>query len=197
MPLIKLNLFTTSTRVDVASVRILPRVPVLGVGEQLRLQAQATDRLGSSLPGRLVTWASSHAEVAVVESDGRLRGIGPGTARISASIGAGFASFEVKVSPVALAAIRIEPGALVLRAGESAHLKAIVQGVRCGLLPGFPIEWVSSDPAIASVNADGEVAGLRFGNARIAASAGGRRATVPVDVRPAVTTSGVRNRGGS
>ncbi len=185
------------TRVDVAAVRILPRVSVLGVGEEITLLVQATDQLGSSLPGRLVTWASSHVEVAVVESDGTLRGIGPGSARISASIGAGLASFEVKVSPVAPAVIRIEPGALVLRAGESAHLKAIVQGVRGGLLPGFPIEWVSSEPAIATVDAAGTVIGLRFGNARIAANAGGRRATVPVEVRPSVRTSGVRPRGGS
>jgi serine/threonine-protein kinase len=185
------------TRVDVASVRILPRASVLGVGEEMRLQAQATDRLGSSLPGRVVTWASSHTEVAVVEPDGRLCGIGPGTARISASIGAGLASFEVKISPVAPAAIRIEPSALVLLAGELAQLKASVQSVRGGLLPGFPIEWVSSEPTIAIVDAVGMVTGLRFGNARIAASAGGRRATVPVEVRPTVTTSGSRNRGGA
>jgi len=56
------------------------------------------------------------------------------------------------------------------------------------LLPGFPIEWVSSDPAVATVDAGGVVSGLRFGTARIAASASGRRATVPVEVRPAVTT---------
>ncbi len=185
------------TRVDVASVRILPQISVLGVGEELRLQTQAADRLGSSLPGRLVTWASSHAEVAVVESDGRLRGIGPGSARISASIGAGLASFEIKVTPVALAAIRIEPVALVLRAGEVAQLKAIIQSAHGGLLPGFPVEWVSSDPAIATVDAGGAVSGHRFGTARIAASASGRRATVPVEVRPAVTTSGVRYPAGS
>jgi len=185
------------TRVDVASIRILPHVSVLGVGEELRLQAQATDRLGSSLPGRLVTWTSSTADVAVVESDGRLRGIGPGSARISASIGAGLAFFELKVSPVALAAIRIEPVALALRTGGVAQLKAIVQSARGGLLTGFPIEWESSDPAIATVDAGGAVTGVRFGTARIAATAGGRRATVPVEVRPAVTTSEGRDRGGT
>ncbi len=72
-----------------------------------------------------------------------------------------------------------------------------MHSVRGGLLPGVPIDWVSSDPGIATVDASGMVTGRRFGTARIAASAGGRRATVAVEVRTSsVVTSGVRQRGG-
>jgi hypothetical protein len=49
---------------------------------------------------------------------------------------------------------------------------------------------------IASVNAAGEVTGHRFGSVRIAATAGGRRATVAVEVRAPATLSAGRLRVG-
>ena len=63
------------------------------------------------------------------------------------------------------------------------------------MLVGVPVEWQSSDPMIASVNAEGQVTGHRFGSV-IAATAGGRRATVGVEVRAPATLSAGRLRVG-
>jgi serine/threonine-protein kinase len=177
------------TRVDVASVRILPRTTALGVGEEARLETQACDRLGAVLQGRVVTWHSSDTKVVAVSPDGTVRGVGPGMARVSAAIGAGLASVELRVSPVTVGGIRIDPGSLTIRAGEAALLKAAVLGSRGTTLPGVGVEWLSSDPQIATVSPDGVVRGVRFGTVRIAATAGGRRATVAVEVRSATVTT--------
>ncbi len=77
------------TRVDVARVDIAPRISQIGVGEELQLMSQSADRLGATLPGRVVTWNSSHPDVATVGPLGLLRGLKAGTTRISATIGTG------------------------------------------------------------------------------------------------------------
>jgi Bacterial Ig-like domain (group 2) len=177
------------TRVDVASVRIMPKIGVLSVGEEVRLETHAADRLGSVLTGRVVTWHSSDPKVVVVAPDGTIRGVGTGLARISAVIGAGLAAIDLRVNPATVGGIRIAPASLALRVGEAALLKASVQGSRGATLPGVGVEWQSSDPQIASVSPEGVVRGLRFGTVRIAASAGGRRATVAVEVRSATVTT--------
>jgi pullulanase len=177
------------TRVDVSSVRILPRVSALGVGEVFQLEAQATDRLGSALAGRVVTWLSTDTQVVVVSKDGRIKGTGAGRARVSASIGAGLASIDLTVSPPVVTGVRIEPSALTLRVGETGQVRASVQGSRGTTLPGVAVEWASSDPQIAAVSAEGLVTALRFGTARIAATAGGRRATLGVEVRSSSVTT--------
>jgi uncharacterized protein YjdB len=180
------------TRVDVAQVRIGPRLASLGAGEEVRLEAEATDRLGTILKGRIVTWASSHPDVAAVGPDGVLRGVTPGMVRISATIGAGMAWMELRVTPVSISAVKLDPAGVVLNVGDTAGVRAVLQTLRGGTVEGLPVEWQSSDPAIATVNADGVVMGMRFGVARIAASAGGRRATIPVEVRAASSVSSPR-----
>ncbi len=184
------------SRVEVASVRISPRPTVVEIGEVIRLQAQASDRLGSTLVGRVVTWTSTHPEIVAVSPDGTLRGRSPGQARISASVGSGFTGFDIRVAPVNVVAVRLEPSALTLRVGESGQLRALVQGHKSGALDGVPVEWQSSDPNVAQVTVEGVVVGVRFGTARIAATAGGRRATMAVEVRAASTVSAPRLRVG-
>ncbi|MFN8651257.1 MAG: Ig-like domain-containing protein [Gemmatimonadales bacterium] len=177
------------TRVDVASVRITPTITALGVGEEARLVAQGADRLGSPLAGRVVSWRSSDPKVVIVSADGIVRGVGEGRARISAGIGAGLASVDLRVTPATITGIRIEPPAATIRAGETVLLRAAVQGSRGSTLPGVGVQWLSSDPSVATVSPEGVVQGLRFGTVRIAASAGGRRATVAIEVRAASVTT--------
>ena len=182
------------TRVDVAEIRIQPRLSALGAGETARLAAFAVDRLGAGLTGRVVTWSSSNPEVVVVEPDGTVRGVHPGVARINASMGAGLAWLEVRITPAQVTSLRLEPASLSLRVGEPTLLRAIVLGGRGAVLSGIPVEWQSSDPAVASVDPQGVVTGHRFGLVRVAATIGGRRATVPVEIRPPSATSGPRAR---
>jgi serine/threonine-protein kinase len=184
------------TRVEAATVRIMPQLQALGVGEEVALQAAVADRLGVALRDRLVSWRSDNPQVAVVSGDGMVRGVAPGRVRIQALSGAGMAALELRISPANVTGVRIDPGSVVLQSGEAVVLRAEVQGGRGAPMRGIPIEWQSSDPAIAAIDQDGTVRGLRFGTARIAATAGGRRATVAVEVKASsmATISGPRLR---
>jgi serine/threonine-protein kinase len=186
------------TRVEAAEVRIMPELQALGVGEEAALQVAVMDRLGVALRDRVVSWRSDNAQVAVVSGDGVVRGVAAGRVRIHAVSGAGVAALELRITPANVTAVRIDPGAVVLQSGESLVLRAEVQGGRGAPVRGVPIEWQSSDPAIAAIDQDGTVRGMRFGTARIAATAGGRRATVAVEVKSSsmATISGPRIRVG-
>ncbi|HWA14965.1 MAG TPA: protein kinase, partial [Gemmatimonadales bacterium] len=186
------------TRVEAATVRILPQLQALGVGEEVGLQAVVADRLGVTLRDRVVSWRTDSPQVAVIAGDGVLRGVAPGRAVIHAVSGTGMAALELRVTPAKVTAVRIDPGSVVLQSGESLVLRAEVQGGRGAPMRGIPIEWQSSDPAIAAIDQDGTVRGMRFGTARIAATAAGRRATVSVEVKSSsmATISGPRLRVG-
>lgn len=186
------------TRVEAATVRIMPQLQALGVGEEVALQAAVADRLGVTLRDRVVSWRVDNTQVAVISGDGVLRGIAPGRVLVQALSGTGLAALELRIAPANITAVRIDPGAVVLQSGESLILKAEVQGGRGSPMRGIPIEWQSSDPAIAAIDKNGTVRGLRFGTARIAATAGGRRATVSVEVKSSTmaTISGPRIRVG-
>jgi serine/threonine-protein kinase len=177
------------TRVEVATVRIMPQLQALGVGEEVALQAAAADRLGVGLRDRVISWRSENPQVAVVSADGVLRGRSVGRVRVHAVSGSGMAALELRITPPNVTAVRIDPGSVVLQSGEALVLKAEVQGGRGSPMRGIPVEWQSSDPAIAAIEQDGTVRGMRFGTARIAATAGGRRATVAVEVKsPSIAT---------
>jgi hypothetical protein len=91
------------------------RCGLLRVGEEARLDIQATDRIGAG-----VTWHSTDAEVRAVSPDGTNRAVNPGVAR--AAMGAGLASVELRVSLAIVGGVRIDPVALAHPSGAGALL---------------------------------------------------------------------------
>jgi hypothetical protein len=69
----------------VASVTLSPASPSLPAGERRRITANVTAADGRSLPGRVVTWASSNPAVAVASENGVVKGLAPGAATITAT----------------------------------------------------------------------------------------------------------------
>lgn len=68
-----------------ASVSVTPSELALEVGEDASMQAAVRDRYGNPVSGASVTWASSNPGVATVDGQGRVVGLGAGTAGVTAS----------------------------------------------------------------------------------------------------------------
>jgi Tol biopolymer transport system component len=75
----------TVSQVPVATVHVQPPTGSLEVGDTLHLRAVTRSASGAELTGRLVTWSSDQPSVATVSGHGVVRGVGAGTARITAS----------------------------------------------------------------------------------------------------------------
>jgi hypothetical protein len=68
----------------VATLSIVPSAVRMHVGDSARLAAEARDRDGRAVPGRIVEWQSSDRRVAAIVSPGVVNGLSPGNAVISA-----------------------------------------------------------------------------------------------------------------
>lgn len=69
----------------VASVEVTPATATRLVGETVQLSATTKDASGGVLAGRAVTWTTSSADIATVNSTGRVTGVAEGIATITAT----------------------------------------------------------------------------------------------------------------
>jgi len=181
----------TVTPVPVASVTLTPTSAALRVGGRQPFTATARDAGGTPLAGRPVTWSSSAAAVAVVDTAGTVSAVAPGAATITATIEGRTATAAVTVTAIPVATVSVAPATPVVRVGASLPMTASARDSAGGVLTGRPVTWQSSTPAVASITAAGVVTGVAPGTATITATVEGRTATAVVTVErvPVATVS--------
>ena len=131
-----------------------------------------------SAPAVAVTYASSKKSVAAVDQSGNVYGKKTGSAVITAVAATGEkAACKVKVVK-APSKVTLSDAKLVLNAGESRALAAKLPSGTASL-----ITWASSDPAVATVDANGNVTAVGAGTATVGARTfNGKKATCKVAV---------------
>jgi hypothetical protein len=81
----------------VVSVSVVPDPPAILVGDDVRWRVEARDAAGTVYASPIALWTSSAPGVAFVQANGRILGISPGPATISATIEGITASAELTV----------------------------------------------------------------------------------------------------
>ena len=125
-------------------------------------------------------WISEDESIARVDASGRVVGVGGGVTRVLAIAANGrYAAARVTVE-VPATAVRVTPTALTLGVGAKTALHALY-------LPANSTEtvrgWITSDPRVLSVSADGEITALSPGSAHVSAlTRGGLSAGIQVTV---------------
>jgi hypothetical protein len=165
-----------------ATLQVMPDSVVLDAGASATLTAVIRDQDGAQIPGNAPAWSSSTPGVATVDSVGTVRGVAAGTAQITARLGALSASATVRVRG-GPASIQVLPDSLALDVGATARLTAAVRDAGGAPLPGHAPVWSTSDAAVATVDAQGEVRGVAAGTARVTATVGALSASATVRVR--------------
>lgn len=166
-----------------ASIAVAPASLDLKAGESGQLEAKLVDDSGKPMAPKGVAWASSNAAVATV-SNGRVTAVGGGQASITASAGALKAQAAVSVKVPEFARLSAKPARVALaKGGDSARLSAAALDRKGKPVAGVPVAWKSSNEAVVRVGADGTVAAVKKGKAKVTASAGGKTAAVEVTVR--------------
>jgi hypothetical protein len=84
------------------------------------------------------------------------------------------------------------PPSLALTVGESARVSATVRDGGGGVMPDAAVQWTSSSPDVASVDATGNVRGLQAGTASVRASAGSVGGVTEVTVSAASAAAAPR-----
>ena len=184
---------STGSSGEIFRVDVNPVSPTLNVGSSQQMLATAVNPSGRILGSRSVTWASSTPAVATISAEGLVTAVAGGTTTISATIGG--ESAEVPLTVLFPA----QSVTLAAAAGQTTTIRqegsvTIVPTILANGAPvtGRQIEWTSSNPAVAGVNAAGIVSGLTDGTTTITARTvvGGVEGTIPVTVSgaPVVAT---------
>ncbi len=177
--------------VQVTTRRVVSRVTVsresvrlYAPGETAHLRASAYDQDDTQVLEAEFTWTSSNTSVATVDSEGVVRAVREGTARITASSGNKSATAVVTISiPRTPDRVTVSPSSARLQtAGATIQFSATVYNNRNYAIPNPTVTWSSSDNGIASVSSSGLVRAVSHGTARIKATSGSVAKEVTVTV---------------
>ena len=162
------------------------------VGDTTRAHATLNERRLRRLlrNGRRLIWTSSDTTVArVTRLRGLVRGIGTGTATITASIGGESGSADVTVvegqhAPVASVGVAL--AATTIPVGASTTASAVLRDANGAVLPDRAVSWMSADPAVVMVDATtGNVLAMASGTTDVIAVSEG------VTGRASITVTGI------
>ncbi|HET6680183.1 MAG TPA: Ig-like domain-containing protein [Gemmatimonadaceae bacterium] len=171
-----------------SGVVIEPKSVSVMEGMTAPMTASVVDQGGTPISGKTVSWSSDNTGVVTVGQDGKVRGVSGGTATVRAFSGSLSATSTVTVTSVPVASVEVSPEIVSQPVGYEATLTALARDASGNVLSGRPAAWSSSNPAVATVDARGEVAGVTSGTAIITAAIEGQTAQSQVTITAAKAT---------
>jgi uncharacterized protein YjdB len=189
----------TGVRSGAATVRVIRRVASIVLGPAapspvvaattLALVATARAENGvdaGDLADRTITWSvvnpAGATRTANISPNGTLTGVYPGDADVTVSIDGLTATLRLRVIAARVAIQSSNTAALV---GGTMPLTANVLAANDVILPDVPVTWSTSDPTVATVDANGVLAGVGPGRAIITATGGGASGSASIHVTTA------------
>lgn len=130
------------------------------------------------------TWASNDASIAKVSSKGVITAMGLGDTEITATIGEVVKTCAVHVIAVTVNSISL-PAEANLTLGSSLQLNPVVDPAQAA--SEYTIGYESSNPEVATVDADGKVSSVAVGDAVITATISDKSAQITIHVVAAAT----------
>lgn len=175
----------------VDTVVVVPAAATVAVGASFTLQAEARGSDDELILGRRAFWAAEDPAIALVTDNGRVTARRVGTVQVAASIEGKSGMATVTVTSVPVASVAVVPNNATLMAGERKVLSAVVRDGAGNLLTNRPVAWTSSVPAVATIDAHGQVVGVSAGSTIISAESEGRSGLAAVNVS-AVPVASIR-----
>jgi uncharacterized protein YjdB len=171
----------------VATVEVSPNPASVAVQQNLQLTVTLKAADGTELTGRTVEWETSNQAVATVNQSGRVTGVTPGSATITArSEGkSGNTALTVTQTQLPVATVEITShNSNHVSVNATLQFTAIVKAANGTVLTGRSITWTSSNEAVATVSATGLARGVAPGTATITATSEGKSGSISLTVTP-------------
>lgn len=143
--------------------------------------------LPDNATNKTVTWKSSNTAVATVDKNGNIKTIKAGKTNITATtVNGKTATCEVTVKDIAPTGLKLNKTATKINTGYTDKLTATVEPSNA---TNKTITWTSSNKAVATVDKNGTVKGIKEGVATITAkTVNGKTATCKVTVEDIIPT---------
>ena len=187
----------TTTTVDVEKVSLNKSATTLTEGESETLTATITP--SNATGDKTVKWSSSNAEVAAVDSNGKVTAKKAGTAVITATSSnrkTASCTVTVKQKEIAITGVSLNKSTTSITEGESETLTATI--TPSNATGDKTVKWSSSNAEVAAVDSNGKVTAKKAGTAVITAtSSNGKTASCTVTVKQKDTYTGLRDVNGT
>jgi hypothetical protein len=171
----------------VTSVEVTPPSASLSVGTTTTLQATVKDQNGNAMTGQTVTWSTSNAAAATVNTSGVVSGVAAGSATITATSAGKSGTSAITVTAVApvVTTVTVTPASASIIAGTTTTLQAMVKDQNGNVMTGQTVIWSTNNAAAATVSSAGVVSGIAAGSATITATSSGKSGTSAITVTAA------------
>ncbi len=187
------NSSTASNTPTLQSITVSPSEPALLVGQSQQLSATALYSDGSNKDVTTnVAWSSSDPTVASVNATGMVQANTQGSVTVSALMSGikGTAKVSSQSSAASLAGLRVMPAAASVGLGTTVNFVATgTMNDRSTQDVTDSVNWSSSDPTIANIDASGQMTAIKTGVTTITAISGSFTATSVVTVTAATLQS--------
>ncbi len=169
----------------VRDITLTPNTCILQIGEQKVLEVTFDP---ANATNKKVTWTTSDASIATVDSNGKIEAVGVGTAIITVTTEDGGFTKQctVEVKPIPVESIILDKITLDLIVKEETTLTATVNP---GEATYKTVTWTTSDASVVTVDGNGKITAVKEGTAIITAKAEGKTATCTVTVTKIAVSS--------
>lgn len=179
------------TPAAIASIALTLPSPIVNEGQSAQVTAAVSDARGNALTGRALSWSSSNTGIATVDGTGRVTGVSPGGATITARDASnpnvsGTLAITVRAVVQRVQVTAPSPNLVV---GQTVALTATITSTSNQPITDRTPTWTSSNVAVATVNATGQVTGVSAGTTTIQATSDGVSGSVGLTVAVPVITS--------
>jgi hypothetical protein len=157
---------------------------VYSIGDTVQLAATLKDGHGILITGGDLSWSSDDSDVATVDQAGAVVARGEGAATIVIAAGGKVGRSRILVNPRVASVEIVFDSTFKIPEQDTRPAAARALDARGHWLSGHPVEWRSSDTAVATVDSAGTVHGLTPGRTMLAATIEGSSARVELEVVP-------------
>lgn len=167
-------------------IRILVTPPDIDLleGQTANLRAALLDRSEREIDDRSASWSSTNANVARVDSDGRVTAVRKGSAKIRATADGRTGEAVVNVAARPVDRVEISPSSVTLEIGQNRQFTATARASDGSRLEGRAVAWSSSNTKVVTIGNDGIARAVGEGSANVEARIEGKKASAAVTVRP-------------
>lgn len=130
-----------------------------------------------------VTWTSSAPGIVAASSDGGIRGVAPGTATVTASVGGIRSTVNIDVVSANISSLTLTPSSPKARTGDVIRFKLSAKDASGQEITGLAPTWLLA-PGKGEIDADGAFVGYEAGTYVVFAAFGVRSAQAQVTLTP-------------
>jgi plastocyanin len=161
---------------------IMPAKPEITVGQKVKFTVSAKDAAGNVVKATPSTWFAAPFDLAGADESGTISFFNPGEVLVGAMVEGKPVFTHVMVKPAAVTRIDIETVKSSLVVGAITKLAAVARSSEGNPRSDVTLNWTSSDPNVATVDAAGVVTAVAPGQAKITATSGNGSGNVNVTV---------------